>query len=293
MGTRGCIARLTDNGFEGRYHHWDSYPEGLGATLYKLYHGHFNHDLETMLKTLIDDHPAGWSTINGKDFNLKAGFGEYTTKDIDKRTKRYLKPKCYCHGSRKEKAWVITEKNASGCGVEWVYAFDINKNTMQILASYNDDGTKMIGYFGCGNEKAKWLIIAEIDLEKKDEKNKIKEESDKAWEKEKKRKAELFLKTMSKGFAEIKEYGLMAIPKAHFTLWYKEDVSKNMSFSTKLDIAKRISELTLKSPIWMNKNTNYIDQFPELRAYSSTKHISGLQLCSVMSEIVRELQCLK
>jgi len=168
MGTRGCIARVTPEGFVGRYHHWDSYPSGLGETLWRLYHGQFDEDLEAMLKTLIDDHPAGWSTICGKDFDLKAGFGNITTKDMDDKTVKYRRPQCYCHGERKEKEWLVTDKNASSSGVEWTYAFDVEKKTMQVLSSFCENGEKMIGFFGCGDPKAKWRIMAIVDLEGKE-----------------------------------------------------------------------------------------------------------------------------
>ena len=300
MGTRGCIARVTKEGFEGRYHHWDSYPSGLGKTLWDLYHNHFKHDLKAMLQTLIDEHHAGWSTICGKDFNLKAGFTELTTKDINKQTKRYRKPQCYCHGSRHEKEWVVTEKNASGSGVEWTYAFNEDKNEMQILGSYCNyaedmKGVKMVGYFGLGDETATWKLIKTILLRGEEpDWEKIKEDvdkdSEKAYQENQKKKRERFLKTMKEGYAQIKDFGLMAIPKAWYTSWYKEDVSPHLDDSKKIDIAQRISELTLKSAIWLDKDTNYIEQFPELARYSSTKQISGLQLCAVMTEIVRELQ---
>ena len=76
MSTRAVIARPTTEGFTGVYHHWDGYPSGLGCTLWALYHGHFEEDLQAMCKTLIDDHPAGWSTINGSDWTLNPGFQE-------------------------------------------------------------------------------------------------------------------------------------------------------------------------------------------------------------------------
>jgi len=300
MGTRGCIARLTKKGFEGRYHHWDSYPEGLGKTLWDLYHNHFNHDLKAMLETLIDQHPAGWSTINGKDFNIKAGFVQLTTEDIQNENRKYKQPCCYCHGSRHEKEWLVTEKNASGSGVEWVYAFNEKTHEMLILGSYcnySEDmkGVKMIGYFGCGDEKATWETIKTVDLEGTEPnwekiKDNVMEESHKTYEENMKRKRERFLETMKEGYAQIKEFGLMAIPKAHYTLWYKEDVSKHLSDSKKIDLAKKISELTLRNPIWTDKETNYIKDFPELAHYSHTQHISGLQLCAVMEAIVREMQ---
>lgn len=74
MSTRGCIARRDCDGFAGVYHHWDSYPTALGKTLWDLSHGHFAGDLPGMLRTLIDEHPAGWSTINRADWSFAPGF---------------------------------------------------------------------------------------------------------------------------------------------------------------------------------------------------------------------------
>lgn len=71
MSTRGVIARATGDGFAGRYHHWDSYPSGLGATLYSWGQ---RMPLERMLKLLLDEHPAGWSTIVGTDPGLTPGY---------------------------------------------------------------------------------------------------------------------------------------------------------------------------------------------------------------------------
>jgi len=164
MGTRGCIARVTPEGFAGRYHHCDSYPSGLGESLWRLYHGYFKQDLEDMLKTLIDDHPAGWSTICCKDFNLKAGFIEYANKD----KLNNKRPQCYCHGDRHENECLFTQDDASSSGVEWTYVFNETEKIMQVLSSFCKNGDKMIGMFGCGDPKAEWRIMAIVDLEGKE-----------------------------------------------------------------------------------------------------------------------------
>lgn len=160
MGTRGVIARVTNDGFEGRYHHWDSYPDGLGDTLFNLLRGHFEGDIEAMLKILIDDHPAGWSTINDGDFSLPPGYLEIT-EDMEKAHG----PQCYCHGVRDEEGTDLVDmKQAVGIGCEWAYAFN-QKRQMVVLSSFNDDGGKMIGMFGMGNPDAKWKIAAIIELD--------------------------------------------------------------------------------------------------------------------------------
>lgn len=128
MGTRGVIARAKGDGWEGRYHHWDSYPRGLGKTLWDLYHGFFNQDKEAMTKFLIDEHPAGWSTINRADFNMSAGYSE----DFDPRQAHG--PICYCHGERTEEPTLETDQTADPLFIEWVYVFGTNHH-MAVFAS--------------------------------------------------------------------------------------------------------------------------------------------------------------
>jgi len=205
MSTRGVIARQNESskGFTGVYHHWDSYPEGLGKTLWQLWHGYFNRDTKAMLKKLIDEHPAGYSTIVGKDFALPIGYNDLDEQPCAKCGKpnwehyyqnwkhhgkkltikaraemasnnyialghcfEYIEthnPECFCHGARHEKAWVVTDKNASGSGCEYAYVFNGN-GQMAILSSFCSDGEKMIGIAGMGDPDAKWKPIAIIDL---------------------------------------------------------------------------------------------------------------------------------
>ena len=140
MSTRSVIARKDGLTFKGVYHHWDGYPSGLGATLFGLRNGQYKGDTQAMLKALIDEHPAGWSTLNG-----------------DKR-------ECYCHGGRAEEANPITEQNAAGCGCEWAYIFDGN-GKMEIQSSFRRNGHKMIGMFGCGDPESVWKAVAIVDLD--------------------------------------------------------------------------------------------------------------------------------
>jgi hypothetical protein len=165
MATRGAIVRINeDMSFKGVYHHWDGYPDGLGQTLLDLFNSYFDRNLEFMLKTLIDDHPAGWSTINGKNFMEPPGFNEWTPQQ---RSEKYLElnnPQCYCHGDRSEEGWEVTQDNASGSGVEYVYAFDEKNGHMYILSSYLESGDKMVGFFGMGDPNATWKPMECIDL---------------------------------------------------------------------------------------------------------------------------------
>ena len=176
MGTRGCIARGVERtpgvmGFDGRYHHWDSYPTGLGETLYQLFNGFFKKNATQFLQVLIDDHPAGWSTINGCDFSLPAGYDDGGSDYAKKKdgTTDYDHPiahggRCYCHGTRHEGENTVTEKDAQACGCEWAYASDEKKLLMSVMSSYGQEGAKMIGMFGFGDDKASWKPVAIVDL---------------------------------------------------------------------------------------------------------------------------------
>lgn len=198
MSTRSVIARKDGMSFKGVYHHWDGYPSGLGATLFELRNGHFKGDTQAMLSALIDDHPAGWSTINGADWTQCPGFtqdqynceicgepdwkhyaqnyashglpepphpeGNWCVFDHSpKRPETARRPECYCHGQRHEEANAITEQNAADCGCEWAYVFDGN-GKMEVQSSYRRDGHKMIGMFGCGDPDSVWRTIAVVDL---------------------------------------------------------------------------------------------------------------------------------
>ena len=189
MSTRGAIVRFTNKDnkktvkFAGRYHHWDSYPAGLGATLWNLYHGYFNKNIEKMLGFLIDEHPAGWDNINDRDFSLAPGFQDRNkrrcivcgeamrehycpAKDhLFEETQKAVGPECLCHGDLSNSKDLITNQRAIVMGCEWVYGFD--EHTLVILCLFHKDGTR-IGMFGIANPtadpKAVWKEVARIPL---------------------------------------------------------------------------------------------------------------------------------
>jgi hypothetical protein len=163
MSTRGAIGRLASEQplrFSSVYHHWDSYPSGLGKTLWDLYHGHFKRDLEAMLRVLIDEHPAGWSSLNSADFTARPGFHD----PLEGGAQQPVGPACYCHGERQEEPWEVNERNAAGSGCEYVYAFSDDR-AMRVLSSYQRSGRKMVGMFGMGDQSAEWVVVATVDLD--------------------------------------------------------------------------------------------------------------------------------
>ena len=144
MATRAVIARTTGDGWAGVYHHWDGYPSGLGVTLNQLAQpeGPFGGDLERMMRTLIDEHPAGWSNIEDIDWSQPAGFREAGFESKG--------PECYCHGGRHEKAHPIRSWDEDWWGTEYAYA--VNERT----------GKMFVYEFRWSSND--WVLAGEVDL---------------------------------------------------------------------------------------------------------------------------------
>jgi hypothetical protein len=141
MSTRGIIAWPEKTmGWEGVYHHWDSYPSGLGKALWHSLHGHFAGDVGAMLQVLIVEHPAGWSTILSDtaapcaDWTQVPGFVN-PTGDVSFDTP--TRPQCYCHGDRSDPA----RRLVTGLGAH------------------------AVGMFGSNPGVARWRQCAVIDLD--------------------------------------------------------------------------------------------------------------------------------
>jgi hypothetical protein len=151
MATRALIGRLTgwDGNYpmgEGVYHHWDGYPAGLGAVLFKLFRDEYQGDMEKMLKEIVDDHPGGWSYLADRD--------------------------CYCHTRGEEMARGFGDLRwASRCGCEWAYLFTVQdgKPMMVVarhLAEWDDRSGKLlrewwesVGIVSLDGEEPDWEAI--------------------------------------------------------------------------------------------------------------------------------------
>lgn len=73
--------------------------------------------------------------------------------------------------------------------------------------------------------------------------------------------------------------------------WYKENVSPNLSDDEKTKLAKKISELSLREPIFLPGKNYPHDMFPELVPFSRTEEFSGMQLYAVFTEVMKEKGC--
>ncbi len=71
--------------------------------------------------------------------------------------------------------------------------------------------------------------------------------------------------------------------------WYKEDVSPHLNTDEKTELAKKISELSLREPIFLPGKNYSHDMFPELVPFSHTSEFTGMQLYAVFTEIMKEL----
>jgi hypothetical protein len=117
MSTRSVIARAgkIEGEFRGVYVHWDGSPHSRGPSLWKIVHEEFKGDLKVALASLIDKHPAGFSSLETRS--------------------------CYCHPRRSkdaefrkrkpEPANIFTHEHVvSGTDIEWLFVFDEENNRL-------------------------------------------------------------------------------------------------------------------------------------------------------------------
>lgn len=120
MSTRSVIARQTDEGWQGIYHHSDGYPSFMGPRLIEMHNGHFGGDVEAMLHFLIDEHPGGWSFLGG-DFSQAPGFNEDPPRIRSAGYERHqVRNRCFCHGDRDESLGLRTAADENW-DIEWTY----------------------------------------------------------------------------------------------------------------------------------------------------------------------------
>ena len=134
MSIYGVIARRTATGFVGRLHQNVGNPHILGRALFRLRNGHFEGDTASMLRVLIDEHPAGWSDITNKDFALAPGFispRPYLSWEQYLTLPDARQPQCYCHGERSDPPVTFTEAHTP-MDATFLYVIDEVSHTMDI-----------------------------------------------------------------------------------------------------------------------------------------------------------------
>lgn len=93
---------------------------------------------------------------------------------------------------------------------------------------------------------------------------------------------------MYHGHWGVKMIDYKFIALSFYEQWYKEEVSPNLNNEEKLSVAKKISELSLREPIFYPGLNYSIEDFQELKSHSSTNKITGLQLWVLLTEIMKE-----
>lgn len=74
-----------------------------------------------------------------------------------------------------------------------------------------------------------------------------------------------------------------------YEMWYKQEVSPNLSDKDKLALGKKILDLYKKGPIFLPSMYYPHSQFPEIKSFSHDDKFSGMQLYVVVTEIAKEL----
>jgi len=82
---------------------------------------------------------------------------------------------------------------------------------------------------------------------------------------------------------------MFAMSAYWYEQWYKNKVSPNLSRQEKLNLIRRISDLSLREPIFHGGLHYSKKDWPELAAYSSTDEITGVQLYTVLMAASQEL----
>lgn len=191
MSTRSVIAAATgDASFTGVYHHWDGYPSALGSTLFHLARGRYYRNIMVMRQELIEEHPGGWSTINGADWTKVPGYTDpneeactvcrlpfwrhytqyYESHGLKKpeafsaeapyqvydhvavRSEVEHRPECHCHDAEGKRTDAGGDAIVSSDGDDMgtEWAYVLTDQELKVYERAWSDGTKMIGMFGMG-----------------------------------------------------------------------------------------------------------------------------------------------
>lgn len=163
MSTRGVIAVGTLENWKGRYHHFDSYPTGLGQSLFEHYHLTFNKNLKAMIGYLIKSQIAscGWSTVVNRDLSKPPISPEGRVSFSDPRYETQDNPICYWL-RRDEKAYAKIEptftQDTSDHWCEWAYVIDPEKQVMHIL-HWQYGQWKHVTTVSLGSNEIDWQYI--------------------------------------------------------------------------------------------------------------------------------------
>jgi len=154
VSTHSIIAIKTEEGFEGKYCHYDGYPTGVGISILEAI-DHFG--LKKAISVLTKEHKSGWSSMAGCDWSLEPTFDTHDTELGEERN-----PRCACHGDLGQdwegnkivaKKWTVDQDYDVIC--DWAYVFDVPKGRVNY--------PKLIVYSNRW-DKGEWTERAVLDL---------------------------------------------------------------------------------------------------------------------------------
>lgn len=121
MGTRSAVgAPLQESGtWRAVYVHWDGYPDNMVPVLLRLVNEVYAGDYEAAVRYLVDEHPQGWSSLNGsgRPNNVRDSHAQMAAA-IDAGNPVPDRGDTDEHYAPDEGEAILT---SAGAGIEWLY----------------------------------------------------------------------------------------------------------------------------------------------------------------------------
>jgi hypothetical protein len=132
MATRGIVARATNGGWEGRYTHWDNYPERMVYVLGELV---ARDGVDKVIQTIITETPS-WSQIEPL-----AKSGEASLYEVSQLVEGYG----YKHTDvTLEDSDLFTHNDTELAWAEWLYI--IHETTLEVRRITRDENGNDVTY---------------------------------------------------------------------------------------------------------------------------------------------------
>lgn len=162
MGTRSVIARPLDNGWEGRYSHWDGYPTNQATEIYRIVK---THGLERAIQVLIEEN-CGWSQLTDKP-EIGPGYDDGRFKAVENFGVAYVENFGVAYvpesGQGSMDDWI--RNTGDSWGTEWAYV--LNETHLTVLEfRYGAGGWRERGIVRWDQPLSREaLVLMEQDLE--------------------------------------------------------------------------------------------------------------------------------
>jgi hypothetical protein len=173
MSTRSVIGVLTGGDpeqgtikFDGRYHHSDGYPEGLGLALLNHLRDHFKGNMQGLVDYFVysDEAKCGWSNVLGADLSHVPISPEgrmqiVVEKGIEAALNTNDRAPVNYASRGYEPEYMMDAISESW--QEWGYIFDIPRNSMYVLKWLYEDQREPLAETG-------WYLLGRYDLGSKE-----------------------------------------------------------------------------------------------------------------------------